>query len=349
MTFPSTRKQGGGQTKRWCPDVDMIEEAAVDPTPPVPQSASASVRIHVEENTSCPNYVHISHLMESANCTSVHLKKFIGIRLLDHRSHQEMHAKMMDISQRTLLSKQMDKGWKELKELAGMQSRRYTPSRISSPKVPMVTVSPVPISMTPRTSKPPETNKWEIENEPMNAKPKKARPSIRCAKCKKTNIGPNAPKFHIVPTYPAPHPKENPTMTQVAKRQGRILLHEEMMECVTGSCQACTVKTYFCEDHDFETITKYKSFKYNGEIHRQRYILTGMMKGTSMESSVIDYKTMSKGIPHNRSLRKKIEDVSLKILPPTVYKEMDAIHTSLLHELQSKGDSDKEKSLSQIK
>ena len=41
-------------------------------------------------------------------------------------------------------------------------------------------------------------------------------------------------------------------------------------------------------------------------------------------------------------LVKKIGDLSSKILPPAIYEEMDVIHTSLLHELQSKGEGDKE-------
>ncbi len=104
------------------------------------------------------------------------------------------------------------------------------------------------------------------------------------------------------------------------------------------------MKTYFCEDHDFETVTKYKNFTYEGADHRRQYVLTGMMIGASMKSSAVNYKTVSKGIARDRSLQKKIEDVSSKMMPPSVYVKMAAIHTTLLHELQPKGDGDRETS-----
>jgi hypothetical protein len=160
---------------------------------------------------------------------------------------------------------------------------------------------------------------------------------MRCAKCKKSNLDPTSSKFHNVPTYPAPHWNKNPSLDQVAKRQGKILFHEEMMEWVTSSRTCTTVKVYFCEDHDFETVTWIKTIIYNGTRHLRQYVLTGVKIGARMNSSAIDYNTASKQVAHDGAVHKKNEDATLKMLPPMVHQEMAAIHTSLPHEVQSKG------------
>lgn len=116
------------------------------------------------------------------------------------------------------------------------------------------------------------------------------------------------------------------------------------MHRVTGSREPCLLKTYFCEDHEFETVTKSKTFEYERKKYKRRYVLTGMMLGAGMKSSAVDYNTASasKGIARDRSLHKKIAAVSSKMISPSVYVHMEAVHTSLLHELESKGDGDRE-------
>jgi hypothetical protein len=219
----------------------------------------------------------------------------------------------------SLLSGQMKTGWKELQELAGARSRRYTPRTnvgdkpIISPSSPSFDRHACPVHIDSGYAE------SESESERDVTPPlKKRKVSMRCAKCQKTNLDPNAPKFHIVPTYPAPHRKKNPTLNQVAKRQEKILLHEEMMERVTGFRTCNRVKIYFCEDHDFETVTRTKTFICNGKRHSRQYILTGVMIGAGMNSSAIGYNTVSKGLARDRALRKKIEDVTLKMLLPKV-------------------------------
>ncbi len=150
MQFPSTRKQGGGETK--CQRLEeYIEEKLV---PAELQSLSTDVRLAVnppptvnaEVKTFSPNYVLISSLIHATKCDAMQSKKFVGIRLLDEHSQEQMHV--MDSSQLMVLSKQMDRSWKELRELSETCLHWYTPTRSKAAKtMQIVTVSLVPISM----------------------------------------------------------------------------------------------------------------------------------------------------------------------------------------------------------
>ena len=329
MVFPSTRQQGGSQTKRRRHDNTATMDSSSDMLSPLPTSTTDEVCTYI------PNYLRISLLINAAKCDIVASKKFIGMRLLEHRSQQQMHD--INDTQLTLLSQEVDRGWKDLQKLQRTRSRRYTPrSKGPPPKAPpVVTASP--------TRK--RTIEADITTGASGPTPKK-RASMRCAKCKKTNIDTNAPKFHCVPKYPAPHPHANPTLQQVIQRQGRILLHEEMMDRLVGSRKPKKPrtefpKTYFCEDHEFETIVASKTFQFEGKSHTRRYTLTGLIKGAGMKSSAVNYTSASKGLGRDRSVRKKVENLSEAMLPPSVHVEMCAIRTELLHELQSKGDDDR--------
>ena len=89
---------------------------------------------------------------------------------------------------------------------------------------------------------------------------------------------------------------------------------------------------------------KKKTFTYQGNSHSRTYVLTGMMCGAGMKSSLVTSTSASKGLARDRSLRKRVENLSSTMLPPSVHVQMSAIHTELLHELGSKGKNDKETS-----
>ena len=321
MTFPSTRNQGGSQTKRRHQEDTATIDSNSQSMSPLPTTTVDEVSAYL------PNYLRISLLINAAKCDNVASKKFIGVRLLQHRSLQQMHD--IGNTQLTSFSQEIDRGWKDLQVLQRTRSRRYTPrSKDPSLSQPIVTASPM--------------RKRAVETDECGPPPKK-RPSMRCFKCKKTNLSTNAPRFHCVPIYPAPHLHANPTLQQVIQRQGRILLHEEMMDRLRGARKPkkprkVFPKTYFCEDHEFETIVASKTFEFDGENHTRRYKLTGLIKGAGMKSSAVNYTSASKGLGRDRSVRKKVEKLSETMLPPTVHVEMAAIHTELLHELQSKND-----------
>ncbi len=46
-------------------------------------------------------------------------------------------------------------------------------------------------------------------------------------------------------------------------REKKIVLHEEVMECVTWKW-GIKSKKYLCSEHESKTVTKSKTFKYNG-------------------------------------------------------------------------------------
>ena len=342
MTFPSTTKQGGSLTKRRHEKGTEPIMSSTDTDSSIENVPSLPTTTAVKVGTYLPNYLRISLLVNAAKCDIIPLKKFVGTRLLEHRSQQQMHEIPMD--RLTELSKEIDKGWVKLQTLASTRLRRHTPRSKDPPKAPIVTVS--------------LSRKRSIETEPINSTevipsevgpPPKKRPSMRCAKCKKTNLDPNSPKFHCVPKYPAPLKNDNPSLHQVTLHQGRILLHEEMMDRLVGSRKpkkprTVFPKTYFCEDHEFETIVASKTFTFEGQKHTRNYTLTGLIKGAGMKSSAVSYTSVSKGLGRDRSLRKKVENISASVLPPSVHVEVAAIHTELLHELQSKGDGDRETS-----
>ena len=134
MTFPSTRKQGGSQTKRRHQDDTATMDSSSEKLSPLPTKTTDKVCTYL------PNYLRISLLINAAKCDNVASKKFIGMRL--HRSQQQMHD--INDTQLTLLSQEIDRGWKDLQKLQQKRSRRYTPRYKGPPRKapPIVTASP---------------------------------------------------------------------------------------------------------------------------------------------------------------------------------------------------------------
>ena len=102
----------------------------------------------------------------------------------------------------------------------------------------------------------------------------KKKVSIRCAKCKNNDVNSPHLKFHCVPKYPAELRSNNPEKQSIVNREGRALLHLEMMERIKGKRRKHKTKYYICEEHIFEVVTKSREFEYKGEKITQRYRLT---------------------------------------------------------------------------
>jgi hypothetical protein len=138
--------------------------------------------------------------------------------------------------------------------------------------------------------------------------------------CGRTNLDFPEPKFHRIKSYPAPHKSSDPSLRLVKKRQGRILLHEEVCRRVLGegkcSPTACKSKYYHCDQHEFETVEKSKTFKYGGVSYTESFQLIGVMKGAGTKSSAVDHTTASKGVARDRSMYNQLDSVQRKIMPP---------------------------------
>jgi len=66
-----------------------------------------------------------------------------------------------------------------------------------------------------------------------------------------------------LPRYPV-ELGDNPALQTVAKREKRVLLHEEIMDCVIGDPN-CKTKEYICCEHEYEVVEKDKTFTFNGK------------------------------------------------------------------------------------
>jgi hypothetical protein len=129
----------------------------------------------------------------------------------------------------------------------------------------------VVISKRTRIVDPIETSaKKRARIEEVNTSKKKV--SIQCAKCLKNNISHLYLKFQCVPQYPVDL-EANPTLQSVINREKRVILHEEIMNHIVGN-PICKSKKYICNEHEFEEITKDKTFNFNGEPITRSFQLT---------------------------------------------------------------------------
>lgn len=78
------------------------------------------------------------------------------------------------------------------------------------------------------------------------------------------------------------------------KREGQILLRQEIMDRI-GESRYSKRKLYVCDEHEFETVMKYRMVTYNGTKFAQRYRLT-VPCGEGFASSLSKSKHASKGI-----------------------------------------------------
>jgi hypothetical protein len=108
--------------------------------------------------------------------------------------------------------------------------------------------------------------------------------SVQCAKCLKNNVSHPYLKFKCVPQYPVDL-EANPTLQSVVNREKKILLHEEVMDCVVGNPR-CKSKKYICNEHKFEVITKDKTFTFKGKQITWSFQLTVPI-GADMKSSLL--------------------------------------------------------------
>ena len=139
--------------------------------------------------------------------------------------------------------------------------------------------------------------------------PRKKRVSIQCAKW--NNLTHPNLKFKCVPRYPVPLGR-NPTLRSVIKREKKVLLHEEVMERVAGK-KSIMSKKYICSEHEFEVVTKDKTFTYNGASITHTFELTVPI-GAGMKSSLIQSES-SKGLGRDRAVRRRLNEVGNTVTP----------------------------------
>lgn len=146
---------------------------------------------------------------------------------------------------------------------------------------------------------------------PVSDTPRKKKVSIQCAKCGKNNVTHPFMKFKCVPRYPVELGR-NPTLRSVIAREKKILLHEEVMERVAGK-KSIKTKKYICREHEFEIVTKDKTFTYNGVSMTRSFELT-VPVGAGMKSSLIPSQS-SKGLGRERAVRRRLHEVANIVTP----------------------------------
>lgn len=111
-------------------------------------------------------------------------------------------------------------------------------------------------------------------------------------------------------------------MRQIKNRQGRVLLHEEVCHRVLGEGKCsptdCSTKYYYCDQHEFETVEKSKSFTHGTNSYTKTYEMKGVIAGYGPKSSALDHTTVSKGTARDHSMYKDLKEVQRKILRPSV-------------------------------
>ena len=145
----------------------------------------------------------------------------------------------------------------------------------------------------------------------------KKKVSLRCAKCGKNNVSHPHLKFKCLPRYPV-ELGDNPTLQTVANREKRVLLHEEIMDCVIGDPK-CKTKKYICCEHEYEVVEKDKTFTFNGKKITRTFQLTVPI-GAGMKSSLVPSQT-SKGLGGDRALRRQLESLGLSVKPKSKHGE----------------------------
>jgi hypothetical protein len=167
-----------------------------------------------------------------------------------------------------------------------------------------------------------------ITPSPLSTSTKK-KVSLRCAKCGKNNVSHPHLKFKCLPQYPV-ELGENPTLQTVTNREKKVLLHEEIMDCVVGD-PTCKTKKYICCEHEYEVVEKDKTFTYNGRTITRTFQLT-VPVGAGMKSSLIPSQT-SKGLGADRAVRRQLEFLGSSVKPKSKHAEHNIMRN--LEDMQS--------------
>lgn len=316
---------------------DVGDESSSSPMPAnTIDSTSDDTPTNVSEctppqDTFSPDYLRVTLLMDAAKCESVEEKNLVGFKLLNMRSkEQEKNTNRREI---TSLSKQMENEWKQLQRLAIKRSIRNVDTKVDNiPKKKARTpCTPAKKKKPPRvTPSPPKKPPARRHGQQLPIKQPKMKPSTRCAKkgCKNNNVNSPGLKFHCVTAYPAKIKNENPSFQQVATREGKILLRRETMERICGD-RNCKSKKYVCENHEFEVVSRSRTFTFDGKEYTRSFRLT-------VPTGIVEEEpeTTSKGIGRDRAMRRVLEEVLKKDVAPGLHVEEEGLDEAL-EQLQS--------------
>eukprot|EP00956_Cyclotella_meneghiniana_P040674 scaffold202164_cov66-Cyclotella_meneghiniana.AAC.2 len=328
--FKSTSKQAKTATMR-CAKIE-------DQMPPTVTMATES-----NELTFTPNYVQVWSLIEAADCESVLESGYIGIELLSMRSDRQ--ASGIDRLERTRMSKQARTDWSKLKSLSYKRSIRHIDVKLDNIPTRTRKEASTTTGITPKkrkhnaksvvTPSPPKaaTLCKNGQSLPLNDRPeKKQKISMRCRKCNNNNRDCPNLKFHCVTKYPEEIKAAKPSKDRVLRREGQILLRQEIMDRI-GESRQSTKKLYVCDAHQFETVIKRRLVSYNGKKFVQRYRLT-VPCGEGYASSLSQSKHVSKGTGSDRALRFILDDVTKNEVDNSLHAESQDLD-ELLHQLET--------------